>query len=284
MPLFCRRCGQPQRIYKYMNDNLNHDAIKSNFRAGWLGYPVHYFASTNSTNDMLTDMAARGEPPGALVITDYQSHGKGRMGRRWVAPQGSSLLMSLLFRPDWPAEQAPWLTMIAGLAATEAIRSETNLIVRLKWPNDIMIGQTGEWRKAGGLLSEGEFFKQQLKWAVLGTGINVNIARNALPDTKTPATSLMIEVKRVVDRLSLLTSYLNNLESLYGEVEKGYSPHTAWSRQLLTIGREVVVGKQGSFDSVYGVAEGTDNWGRLLVRDSTGLLHAFSAGDVTLSG
>jgi len=267
-----------------MQDDLGQSKIVASLRTSWLGIPVYYYPSIRSTNDTLAEMANRGEPSGAMVIAEYQSQGKGRLGRRWTAPRGSSLLTSLLFRPDWSSEQVPWLAMIAGLAAVKAIESNTDLLVRLKWPNDIMVSRNGKWHKTGGLLYEGKLDKHQLSWAVLGTGINVNIDQDSMPDTQIPATSLMIETKSTVSRLGLLISYLDYLESIYDKVSRGYSPHEEWNEHLITLGRKVLISNQGRTESFTGIAEGTDEWGRLLVRDTSGAVHYLSAGDVTLSG
>ncbi len=275
-------------------------AIRAARKTRWLGRPLHYSATVTSTNDILVEMARSGASAGAMVVTDYQSQGKGRLGRRWLAPAGTSLLFSLLFRPSWPTERAAWITMLAGLAAQEAIRSCTGLSPRLKWPNDLMLLAGDQWLKVGGMLLEGQLADGHWDAAVLGIGINVNIGAEAIPAARSPATSLQKESGRLIDRATLLGQLLTSLENGYDAAEQGHSPHKAWEQELLTIGQSVTIGRSvtlgrsvtigqqtapsqgGTREPLSGIAVGTDEWGRLIIRDQAGREHAVSAGDVTL--
>jgi BirA family biotin operon repressor/biotin-[acetyl-CoA-carboxylase] ligase len=278
-----------------MNGDLNATEYVASIRAArksrWLGRPLHYHSTVSSTNDVLADMARAGSSAGAMVVTDHQSEGKGRLGRRWLAPAGTSLLFSLLFRPSWPAERATWLTMLAGLAALEAVESCVGLRARLKWPNDLMLPAGGQWLKVGGMLLEGQLVGGRWNAAILGIGINVNIQPEDIPETRLPATSLLKESGRLISRARLLGALLTNLEKGYEAAEQGHSPHQAWERELLTIGQQVTLGQQSPASNasraedhrpVVGIAVGTDEWGRLIVRDSEGGQHAVTAGDVTV--
>ena len=83
-------------------------SIRASIKTRWLGWPLHFYAALPSTNDLLVEMAAQNAPAGSMVVTDFQSQGKGRLGRSWQAPAGTSLLFSLLFRPEWPPERSAW--------------------------------------------------------------------------------------------------------------------------------------------------------------------------------
>lgn len=259
---------------------LNEKAIADSLATRWLGHPVHYFTELDSTNSTLAEMAESGAPHGTLVITDYQRQGKGRHQRRWEAPAGSSLLLSLLFRPNWPAEQANWLVMIGGLAALRTIELTTALAAGLKWPNDVMVRTTKGWRKTGGLLLETQLSGATVEQAILGIGLNANIPAAELLTSDTAATSLLAASGAPVSRLRLLARLLQTLESLYEAAGEGQSPERLWTERLLTLGRQVTV--SDGEHTVSGMATGTDNWGRLLVRDDAGRTYTFSAGDVTL--
>jgi BirA family biotin operon repressor/biotin-[acetyl-CoA-carboxylase] ligase len=265
-----------------MNEILNPEKVGHTLGTGWLGRSLVHYPTVGSTNDLLSEMAARGEAAGTVVSADFQEKGRGRHGRSWQAPPGTSLLFSTLFRPDWPAGMSPWLTMIAGLAVVEAIAAETGLRSHLKWPNDIVVGAGGRWRKVGGMLLDGEIVAERLRSAVLGIGLNVNIRPDELPETSPPATSLQVELGRPVSRPELLATMLERLERRYEEVEKGLSPWPAWNELLITVGRAVRVSGANLDETIEGVAEATDEWGRLLVRDPAGGLHKVAAGDVTL--
>ena len=112
--------------------SVNTQEILNDLHTQWLGRRIYYHPVVQSTNDLMKERAEMGEPAGSLLLADYQSKGKGRHGRQWQAPAGSSLLFSLLFRPDWSVEQATWLTMIAGLATIRAIDKQTGLSLGLK--------------------------------------------------------------------------------------------------------------------------------------------------------
>lgn len=267
-----------------MTDELSEANVRQVLTTEWIGRPYLYTAATTSTNDQLKGTAF--DPSyrsGTVLLADHQSAGRGRMQRRWEAPSGSSLLFSVLLRPDWPAQQAAWLTMLAGLAVTESIEAVTGLAARLKWPNDVVIEHDAHWRKVCGLLLDVALSAGgRVQHAIVGIGLNVNIPAGALPDAPTPPTSLLIATGRPVPRLPLLADLLLRLESHYAAAMDGRSPAAAWADQLITLGRAVRVTAAGSAETVTGVAESIDDWGRLLVRDEAGALHTIAAGDVTL--
>ncbi|MDX1614874.1 MAG: biotin--[acetyl-CoA-carboxylase] ligase [Candidatus Promineifilaceae bacterium] len=265
-----------------MDQLFNKGVILERLETDWLGRQLHLVGSVGSTNDLLQEMATAGATHGTLVLADYQHAGKGRRGRRWHAPPGTSLLTSVLFRPDWPAARAMWLMMIAGLAAAEAIEAVAGITVGLKWPNDLMVAPQGSWLKVGGLLLETALAGGSLHRAVLGTGINVNIPDRQLPAAAVPAASLLSATGRMTSRLDLLSSYLQRLEQRYEAIVGGQSPQPEWNRRLIVLGQSVSVSGEGDEQPVMGLAEGTDDAGRLLVRTEAGRLYAFAAGDVTL--
>ena len=129
---------------------LSANAIREGLGTRFVGRNIVYRTEIGSTNDEARRLAGAGAPEGTLVIADYQRRGRGRLDRGWAAPPGSSLLLSLVFRPELAAHQAQRLTMCCGLAAVDAIEQETGLSAGLKWPNDVVIGGA----KAGGILTE----------------------------------------------------------------------------------------------------------------------------------
>ncbi len=266
---------------------LSVTAVSNALSTRWLGQACEVFPEVDSTNDLLKQRVQQGSPhdppAGFVMLTDYQRQGRGRMARSWDAPAGSSLLLSMLFRPNWPAAQTNWLTMLVSVAATEAIAAHTDLDVRLKWPNDIMVQQAGQWHKTGGILQEGGFGADgRLEWAIVGIGINVNIPASQLPDGTTPATSLLVATGQQQPRLPLLVTFLQRVENLYDEVGNGRSPHARWQEKLITLGQSVTVTQAQTSKQFSGMAEATDAAGHLLVRDETGQLHTIAAADVTL--
>lgn len=271
-------------------DELDEEAVRAGLMTVWLGRPYFYVAAVDSTNNRLKAWAADpAYPSGAVLATGYQSAGRGRLDRSWEAPPGTSLLFSVLLRPRWPARRGSWLTMVAGLAVAEAIEAVAGLPARLKWPNDVVLpGERGEtsWHKVSGLLLDVTLNPtgDHLESAILGIGLNVNIPAAALPDAATSATSLLVAGGRVVARRPLLVTLLERLERHYDAALDGHSPAADWAGRLITLGRTVEVSAAGSAGRLVGTAEGTDEWGQLLVRDAAGTLHTVTAGDVTLRG
>lgn len=272
-----------------MEDELAESAVRSRLRTDWVGQAYQYLASAGSTNDLLKKQVASGgefDPAsGSVLLTDYQAHGRGRLNRSWEAPAHTSLLFSVLLRPDWPAQRLSWMTMIAGLAVAEAIEVETKVTTALKWPNDVVVLHDHAWHKVCGILLEGYVSEaQRLEHAVLGIGINVNIPHAQLPPTAQPATSLMLAVGKPLSRRMLLIELLQRLERLYEAADEGISPQQPWNQRLITVGQRVEVGRFGQAVPLVGMAEGTNEWGQLLVRDDDGQLHTIMAADVTLRG
>jgi BirA family biotin operon repressor/biotin-[acetyl-CoA-carboxylase] ligase len=133
------------------------------------------------------------------------------------------------------------------------------------------------------MLLEGQMGENgRFQSAVLGIGINVNIPVESLPEAVTPATSLRVAAGRSFSRLDLLADFLYRLEIAYQTAENGRSPQSAWQQRLVTLGKQVRVTQGQSGQPIVGEAVGSDEWGRLLVRDEAGQLHTIAAGDVTL--
>ena len=269
-----------------MENDLSEPVVLNRLQTNWLGHTYHYFASVGSTNQLLKQHSATENlPAGTVYLADYQEAGRGRLSRKWEAPPRTSLLFSVLFRPSWPPLQANWLTMMASLAAAEAIEALTALTVAVKWPNDLMIMAQGVWHKPAGILLEGDLAEDgRLRSVVLGIGINVNIPAAQLPEAVTPATSLLAAAGLLVPRLPLLLDVLTRLEAYYDAADQGESPQPAWNRRLMMLGQPVQVTLTAGGRRISGIAAATDRWGQLLVRDEVGTLHTIAAGDVTLRG
>lgn len=243
-----------------------------------LGRSLEWYSTIDSTNRRAMEWAADGAPDGALVIAEEQTAGRGRLGRRWHAPPGSALLLSLVLRPDMSPAQAQRATMLCSLGALEAIQAVAGVTAQVKWPNDIVIAG----RKAGGILTELVAEGRALRHVVVGMGLNVNLDTSLLPDVMVPATSLMTEAHRMVSRTELLCGLLEGIEWRYRALASGWSPHEEWRAHLATLGTAVRVGTPG--EVLEGEAVDVDPDGALIVEDLAGQHHHVLAGDVTLRG
>ena len=258
-------------------DRLSAEDIRAGLRTQLIGRDVVYLPEVASANDVARRLAEEGAAEGTLVVADYQAAGRGRLGRRWQAPPGSSLLLSLLFRPPLAPDRVQGLTMVCGLAVADAVGARTGLDVGLKWPNDVVLGG----RKAGGILIEVALRGDEVDYVVAGIGLNVNLDPGRLDEgLLVPATSLSHVLGRPVPRLPLLQALLAAIEGRYLALCHGHSPHREWAARLTTLGRRVSV--SGGGQALEGVAEGVTAAGGLQVRLDDGRLETVLAGDVSL--
>jgi BirA family biotin operon repressor/biotin-[acetyl-CoA-carboxylase] ligase len=261
-------------------EELSVESIEKGRTTAFMGCRVIYYRSIGSTNDVARELAAQGAPEGTLVIADEQTAGKGRLGRRWLAPPGTSLLISLLFRPHFLAlYQAQRLTMVCSLAVAEAIGTVTDLTAAIKWPNDIVV----QGKKVGGILTELGATGEGLDYVIVGLGLNVNLdfgTVEAMEELAATATSLSQELGREVSRLALLWRILENVEDRYQRLGAGELPHDEWASRLVTLHNRVTVDTpQGTIE---GWAESVDADGALILRTNSGERQQVLAGDVTL--
>ncbi|GAB4207878.1 MAG: biotin--[acetyl-CoA-carboxylase] ligase [Roseiflexaceae bacterium] len=251
-----------------------------------VGRTLEYHQQVGSTNDLVRTQAAAGAPEGLVILAEEQVAGRGRQGRGWSAPPGSSLLLSLLLRPVWLAPEAGFaLTMLAGVALCEAVEQVAlPLQAALKWPNDLMLpGPDGTLRKSAGVLSEVCIEQERITWVAVGMGVNVAWSPAGVVDGRDlalSATSIDAASGHPTDRLALLRALLQRFDTRYQALRQGRREELfdAWRARLATIGQMVQIRlPQGM---LAGHAEGVDLAGALLVRDAAGLLHSVTAGDV----
>lgn len=152
-----------------------------------------------STNDVARELANMDAPEGTTVIADLQTDGRGRRGREWTAPEGSSLLLSMVLRPRTPGAETI-LSIRLGLAAARAIEAVAPVTIALKWPNDLLV----QGLKVGGILCEGAVEHGRSLYVVAGVGLNVTQRdEDWPPDLRTTASSLEARIRRTIDRARL---------------------------------------------------------------------------------
>jgi BirA family biotin operon repressor/biotin-[acetyl-CoA-carboxylase] ligase len=243
------------------------------------GHSFRYHDEIESTNLEAKTLALKGAPEGTVVVAEVQSAGRGRLGRRWTSPAGKGLLFSVVLRPTLPMSQAHLLTIVAAVAAAEAIEKHVAARVAIKWPNDLFIGD----RKVGGILMEVAGEADEIDWVILGMGLNVNTEYSELPVAlRRTATSLKIVGGELVDRSDVLAALLLSLEAQYKAVARGgfESALTAFRERDYLLARTISVEtRQGP---VVGAAAGIDDRGALLVELPHRRVRSFHSGDVTL--
>ena len=134
--------GHPKTGYQLetVPDILVPELLQPRLKGTPFGRRLHHFFKTDSTNSVALALAADGEPHGTLVVAEEQTAGRGRLGRAWHSEKTSGIYLSLILRPEMAPQQAPLLTLVAGLAARDAVVQVTGLAVDLRWPNDLLTG------------------------------------------------------------------------------------------------------------------------------------------------
>lgn len=202
-------------------------------------------------------------PEGAIAVADFQTSGRGRLGRTWEAPPGTALLVSVLLRP--PADlPLPQLALVAGAAVADALERLTGLSVQIKWPNDVMLRR----QKVAGILAEARDGA-----VVVGIGLNLNQTPEQLPER---AGSLRTTTGREWGRDEVLGAVLEALEERYeawlsgglDAVYDGLGP------------RDFLRGRRVSVNGTSGTAEMIDRNGRLRIAVDHGKVIAIESGEV----
>ncbi len=234
---------------------------------------LHFAPVTDSTNTDALTAARSGAPHGSVYFADGQLAGRGRGDHAWQSVAGQGLYVSVVLRPAIPAARLALLPLAAGLAAAEAIHAVAGLAVDLRWPNDLLLGES----KVGGILVEAGTGSKSLPnavvglpFAVVGIGINVH-QRSFAPGLATPATSLDLESAQPVSRQALLVALLKSLEhealGLADPAAVQTIPRRVQQASSWVSGRSVQVhGPQ----ACTGVTAGLDENGFLLVDTASG--------------
>ncbi len=253
-----------------------------NLRAALGERPFRFYEQVDSTQDVAREWALSDPdlPGGAVVIAEDQTAGRGRQGRAWIAPPGSSIMCSVVLRPHIVPEHLPRVTMVGGVAVDDTLASLLPGRVAIKWPNDLLVGG----KKICGILSEATWIGERLVAVILGIGINVRVDFSGT-ELAGVATSIEAELGRAIDRRVMLANLLGHV---YTWAERINEPalFETWRSRLGTLGKRVTVytepDKRHS-PSYTGVAESVDNDGALIVRLDSGEQRRVRAADVGLA-
>lgn len=249
------------------------------------GRPLRGYARVTSTNTLAATWAAEdapsGAPEGSVVLAEFQTAGRGRLGRLWEATAGLNLMFSLVLRPRLPVERLGLITLAAGVAVAEVLAEvAAPLRPAIKWPNDILL----EGQKCCGMLLEAAMqagTAARPASVILGIGLNVN------QDTFPPAlahtaTSLLLATGRPVPRAPLLARLLEALETRYDSLfeDDGAAVRAAYADRMAGLHRPAALRLTGTDRFIRGTVAGISASGALLLRTDAGL-QAFHAGEVT---
>ena len=252
--------------------------FKLTLKTSWVAHPLLFIREVDSTNRLLRDQARKGAAQeGTVILTDHQVVGRGRRGRSWVTPPGSSLLFSTLLRPPIWTERHGLLPIVTSVAVARALEKQLSLQPEIKWPNDILLAG----RKCCGILIESEWSGSGQPTVIVGIGLNVNQEEHDLAPLPT-ATSLRVACGGVViKRGALFGTLLGELERAYDAFEAGWQPHDAWRKRAIWLGEQIVI-HPAQGEVWHGTALDLAADGTLLVKRTDGKRVYLRAGDVSL--
>ena len=256
----------------------NETTIADQIHTKWAGKTVHFARETDSTNLWIKRLAKKGAPEGTLALAEFQSAGRGRLGRSWEVPEGTSVMMSILLRPKFEPQYAPTLTLVMGMAVAKAVKN-LGFDVSIKWPNDVVVSH----KKICGILTEMGVRDGKIDYAVIGVGINVNI-KEFPEEMADKATSLYLESGKEFDRSQIPGLVMEAFEKYYekfaatcdlsGLKEEYESILANYNQPVRVLAKE----------PYEGVARGITDGGELLVEKTDGTIVAVSAGEVSVRG
>jgi BirA family transcriptional regulator, biotin operon repressor / biotin---[acetyl-CoA-carboxylase] ligase len=255
---------------------------------------IRYFESIGSTNDEAAAWIQAGAGDLSLVVADEQTHGRGRLQRRWFTPPQAGLALSLVLRQSQAADpeaSSLMLSRLTGLGAvgvSAALQASCHLEAQIKWPNDILL----KGRKVAGILAEATWRGELLEGVVLGIG--VNITAQAVPpasELNFPATSVEAETGATVDRLALLHAILEKIIFWRGRLAtpdflQAWELHLAYKGEWVQIINSSLARlpiEAARLESIYeGQLLGLDTSGGLQIRDRSGNASVLYSGEIHL--
>lgn len=255
---------------------ISKERILKGLRTTVIGKKLFVFESIDSANACAKALAETGTPEGTVVVADFQTSGRGRLGRTWESEPGSNLLFSVVLRPSLKKESAAILTFYSAVFIARALEHSTKHAFECKWPNDVLLNG----KKCCGILLENSFLQDRFDFSVIGIGININQLsfENGLGER---ATSLFKELGHTFDRTKVLQELLREADKFLPSLERGdvRSIMEQWNSRCSMFGKPVMI-VQGK-TQISGTALRLDGDGGLVIETPSGQ-STFYAGDVTI--
>ena len=243
----------------------------------YIGRPFIYMDTTESTQNEVTRYALGGADEGLAVGAGYQSQGRGRLDREWLSTEGSSILVSILLKPE--KRYVNHIVVMAALGLESFIKQiDPNIPVSIKWPNDILI----EGKKVAGILVERTPAHQtgMQDIVVLGMGVNMNLDTSKISEIASISTSLYNFTGKTFDLVNGYATLFKNLEAHYELLKNGTDLFSEWKNKLITLGRTVKI--TDGQEEIVGLAKDVDETGSLIVQRKDGTKFNVIAGDAHL--
>jgi BirA family transcriptional regulator, biotin operon repressor / biotin---[acetyl-CoA-carboxylase] ligase len=254
-------------------------------RSSFIGRRIYLYQNVESTQAIALSLAERETDNlhGTVIVSEHQTKGRGRMGRRWISPRGG-IWLSIILQPKIKSSQITVLPLLSALSVCDVIKKMTKLNAKLKWPNDVVI----DGRKVSGILLDVSTEADKIDFVVIGIGVNVNIDIEKInSDIAKSAgfydiTSLQNELHgKEIEMFEFIRLLLENIERYVFQLEnEGAREIIKKSKKISdTLGREVIVKR--SNEILQGVAVDMDeNDGFLIIETPYGCIHKVVSGDV----
>lgn len=263
-------------------EDFTEAGLRNELRTKWLGQGdrLKFYKIIDSTNEEAKRLFEKEGRGGILFAADSQSAGKGRRGRVWQSSLSTTIAMSYLLTPEFSADRASMLTLVMALAAAKGIKKACGLETKIKWPNDIVING----KKISGILTELSAEKNEIRYCIIGTGINVSVT-DFPSEIKETATSLYLESGKRFSRSEITARIAEAFEEYYEGFLKNKDLSDfkdEYNSICVNVGRRVrVLDPKGEYEAL---AKGINDEGELLVERDDGSEEAVYAGEVSVRG
>ena len=275
--------SKQKRGYKFVNrtEKLLPWEITTKIKSKFIGRRIYYFDEIDSTQNYALQISNNTNENGAIIIAEKQTHGKGRLNRKWYSPEGG-IWLSVIIHPEFQISDATIIPLAVSLALCESIKKVHKIKTDVKWPNDITI----DGKKVAGMLIDTSIQGNKVENLVLGIGINfaVNIQQIEKRLKNSPnfygVTSLFPE-KNKPSKIELLVQFLLELEKVINSLIKGKNAQIIrdWSKHTNMFGKTISVNTGNG--KISGIAKKIDSDGALIIKTGTKNRRIF-VGDVTL--
>jgi len=271
--------AKPRLGYRILDvpNKVSENTLKWGLQTKWLGHHIVHKTSLPSTQILAHQLAQNDAKHGTIVITDEQTAGKGRMERPWDSKSKEGIWLSIILRPQIPPYLAPQLTLLTATVLADLVKEETNLLPKIKWPNDLLIEQ----KKISGILTEMQAEQDQILYVIIGIGINVNQSITDFdPTIRHRVTSLYEESNIKWDRRKLIQQLLHTFEKSYETyIGEGFTNvKHKWESYGFRIGEQISIKTLNEqWKSTFlGIAED----GALLIENKSGEIEKLYSGEI----
>ncbi|KZX17784.1 bifunctional ligase/repressor BirA [Methanobrevibacter cuticularis] len=266
---FLKKIGSERTSY------ISAEKIEEGLDTKYIGNQIYCFHEVDSTNTVAKFLAEFGAEEGTVVISELQTKGRGRLGKKWESPVGG-IWLTIILRPDISPSKASFLTLATGVAVAKTLR-KMNIDARIKWPNDILINK----KKVSGILTEANAKFSSVDYVVVGVGIDSNLDTNILSgDVRERMISLSQELGKHIEETDIISMFLNEFEEIYNlfKEEKFKTILYDWRRMSETIGSYVKI-NQPLGKVLKGYAVGINKNGALIIEKDNGDLKKIISGE-----